>query len=51
MMPERLFEKELCYQTIMGICKRLVQQGVLSREEYDIAELKFREKYNPVFSL
>ena len=49
-MPEALFEKEMRYQTIMGICRQLFTKGILSPEEYKSAEKLFQEKYQPVFT-
>ena len=51
MMPEKMFEKEVRYQTIMNLCNQLLNRGILSKQEYDIAERRFREKYQPVFGV
>jgi len=48
-MPEKLFDSELRYQTIMQICRQLLGNGVLNQEEYTQADMHFRKKYLPIF--
>jgi len=49
-MPEKLFDSELRYQTIMQICRQLLGNGVLNQDEYMQAEMHFRRKYHPIFA-
>ncbi len=45
-----LFQRELRYQAIAHIARRMISQGILNDDEYDQIRTIFVEKYRPVFS-
>lgn len=48
-MTQQLFDRELQYQTMMGVCRVLWDRGALSENDIVIAEFLLNEKYRPVF--
>ena len=47
-MTKEEFRNEKLYQTTMHIARKMLKNGLISKEEYRQAEKIFREKYNPV---
>ena len=41
--------REAKYQTTMRLAKKMLSQGLITRQEYESAENIFLEKYRPVF--
>ena len=41
--------REAKYQTTMSIAKKMLAQGLITKDEYDEADNLFLEKYSPVF--
>lgn len=48
MKPE-LFEQEKKYQAAMSVAKSMLDNGVITSEDYQKIQTIFREKYGPVF--
>lgn len=48
-MTEEQFRNEKLYQATMGVARRMLSQGLISREEYCQIDTIFLEKYQPVF--
>lgn len=48
-MTQDLFDRELQYQTMMAICRRMQKQGILSDQDVADAEELLNAKYKPVF--
>ena len=46
-MPREMLEREAAYQTAMHVFRGLLENGILSREDYAKAERMMREKYSP----
>ena len=47
-MTEAEFEQEFQYQTITYFIKKLLEEGVISEEEFLSIDAENREKYRPV---
>ena len=43
------FQKELMYQATMSIARKMVNEGLMTDEEYRQIDTMFREKYQPKF--
>lgn len=48
MKPER-FERELSYQTMLSISRRMLTNNLISDKEYTEIEQMLNEKYQPIF--
>lgn len=48
-MTQELFNRELQYQTMMVICRRMQKQGILSDQDVAKVENLLYDKYKPVF--
>ena len=46
-MTKEQFRNERLYQTTMSRVKNLLNQGLISKEEYRQIDTNFREKYRP----
>lgn len=49
MMSKEEFRNEKLYQTTMHLAKKMLEEGVVSEEEYRRIDTIFLEKYKPVF--
>ncbi|ADL53621.1 SHOCT domain-containing protein [Clostridium cellulovorans] len=49
-MTKEAFRNERLYQTTMSKVKNLLNQGLISKEEYKQIDTIFREKYRPNLS-
>lgn len=47
-MPHDLMMKEAKYQSAMQMFRRMMEKGIITRENYAEAEQLMREKYKPV---
>lgn len=43
------FQNELMYQATMSIARKMLDDGLITSEEYGQIDTIFREKYAPVF--
>lgn len=43
------FQNELMYQATMNIARKMLEDGLITAEEYGQIDTMFREKYAPVF--
>lgn len=48
-MTEKQYGDELQYQTTMHVMRRMLREGLISREEYGEIDTIFTQKYRPVF--
>lgn len=48
-MSRNDFKNEKLYQTTMLMAKRLLSDGIISKEEYSEIDTIFTEKYKPIF--
>ncbi len=48
-MRKEEFRNEKLYQTTMSIARKMLQEGIISEEEYRRIDTIFLEKYRPVF--
>ena len=48
-MSKDEFRNEKLYQTTMHLAKKMLEEGVVSEEEYRRIDTIFLEKYKPVF--
>ena len=48
-MRKEEFQNEKLYQTTMSIARKMLQEGIISEEEYRRIDTIFLEKYRPVF--
>ena len=48
-MRKEEFRNEKLYQTTMSIARKMLQEGIISEEEYRRIDTIFLEKYKPVF--
>lgn len=46
-MIKENFTKELGYQTTMYLARRMLEQGLISKEEYVVIDTIFLSKYEP----
>lgn len=49
MMSKEEFRNEKLYQTTMHLDRKMLEEGVVSEEEYRQIDTIFLEKYKPVF--
>ena len=47
-MTQEEFDKELRYQVIMHFVRKMLEEGLISEEEYCQIDTKYREKFLPV---
>lgn len=47
-MTKEQFRNERLYQTTMSKVKNLLNQGIISKEEYGQIDTIFRNKYHPI---
>ena len=48
-MSKEEFRNEKLYQTTMHLARKMLEEGVVSEEEYRRVDTIFLEKYKPVF--
>jgi len=48
-MNKEEFSNEKLYQATMGMARKMLSEGLISREEYCRIDTIFLEKYHPVF--
>ena len=48
-MSKEEFRNERLYQTTMHIVRQILEQGIITEEEYHEVEAIFLKKYRPVF--
>ena len=48
-MSKEEFRNERLYQTTMHIVRQILEQGIITEDEYHEAEAIFLKKYQPVF--
>lgn len=48
-MSNAEFRNEKLYQTTMSMARRMLDEGIISEEEYCQIDTIFLEKYSPVF--
>lgn len=48
-MSKEEFRNEKLYQTTMYLARKMLEEGVISEEEYRQIDTIFLEKYKPVF--
>lgn len=48
-MGKEEFRNEKLYQTTMYLAKKMLEEGIISEEEYRQIDTIFLEKYKPVF--
>ncbi len=48
-MPKEEFRNEKLYQTTMRLARRMLEDGIISEEEYRQIDTIFLEKYRPFF--
>lgn len=46
-MSKEQMRREKLYQITMSIAKRMLADGLISKEEYAIIDTKMKEKYQP----
>lgn len=46
-MSKEQMRREKLYQITMSIAKRMLADGLISKEEYTIIDTKMKEKYQP----
>lgn len=49
MMSKEEFRNEKLYQTTMHLARKMLEEGIVSEEEYRRIDTIFLEKYKPVF--
>ena len=49
MMSKEEFRNEKLYQTTMHLARKMLEEGVVSEEEYRWIDTIFLDKYKPVF--
>ncbi len=47
-MSEEKFQAELQYQTAIAIAKNLLEQGLLTQEEYAVIDTKLQADFQPI---
>lgn len=50
-MSEKQMHSELLYQATMSIARRMLEEGLVSEEEYRQIDTIFLKKYRPVFGV
>lgn len=48
-MNEDQFEREKLYQATMNMFQAMLNDGLITEEQYAIIDTKMREKYHPIF--
>ena len=48
-MSKEEFRNEKLYQTTMHLARKMLEEGIISEEEYRQIDTIFLEKYKPVF--
>lgn len=48
-MNREQFQKELDYGTAMALAREMLEQGVISREEFTRIDTMYLDRYRPVF--
>ncbi|MBD5536263.1 MAG: hypothetical protein HDQ99_11510 [Lachnospiraceae bacterium] len=48
-MSKEEFRNEKLYQTTMHLARKMLEEGIISKEEYRQIDTIFLEKYKPVF--
>lgn len=46
-MSKEQMTREKLYQTTMSMARRMLDDGIISKEEYVIIDTKMKEKYHP----
>lgn len=46
---QRQFERESRYRVAMTVAKAMLSEGLISKEEYQVIDTIFIEKYRPLF--
>jgi ribonuclease HII len=46
-MSSEQMKREKLYQATMSLVRNMLENGLISREEYAVIDTKMREKYNP----
>lgn len=46
-MSKEQMKREKLYQTTMSMARRMLEDGLISKEEYGIIDTKMQEKYHP----
>lgn len=49
LMTKEEFRNEKLYQTTMHLARKMLEEGIISEEEYRQIDTIFLEKYKPVF--
>ena len=47
-MTQEYFTRELAYQASMNFFKSLLEQGLITEEQYAVIDTKMQEKYEPL---
>ena len=48
-MTEIEGKREIIYQMTMSAARRMLEQGLITREEYSEFDTKMQQKYRPIF--
>ena len=48
-MTKKQFEQEMQYQAMVTLTQKMVDEGIISRKEYQKIETNLYEKYRPLF--
>lgn len=48
-MSQEQLRREALYQTTMHLLRKMMERGLLSREEYADFDTMFAQKYQPIF--
>jgi hypothetical protein len=43
------FEREMRYQAMMAISQQMLNEGLLSADDFEKIDIYLREKYQPIF--
>mgnify|MGYP000942773388 FL=1 len=47
-MSDEQFEREKLYQASMEMFKKMLDQGLITEDEYAVIDTKMKEKYTPI---
>lgn len=47
-MNDEQFEREKLYQASMEMFRKMLDQGLITEEEYEVIDTKMNEKYRPI---
>lgn len=50
-MSKEQFEREKKYRTAITLAKRMLQSGIITANDFNIAEAHFRKKFQPVLAI